>query len=273
MKKFISVMGFQYCVQDNGRNDQPLVFIHGLPTSKELFIRLSPLFEQDYRTICIDLLDYGESEKSGRHLEHSERAMNLCRLFTELELNEIILVCHDLGASVGMELMANCREKISRLVLMSPPVYPDFTEPGVVKIVRAPIIGPALILLAKNRMLKRSVEKGLFHKESYRRYLQGCLEKSYSGWKGSRALLRNLRWGRPERVFARYPEIMKSINQPVLIIQGMMDPYIPVSHAERLLDDIPDARLSLLENAGHFLPLDVPEEIHEVIRKFLLDIA
>lgn len=273
MKKFISAMGFQYCIQDNGRSAKPLVFIHGLPTSKEIFTRLCPLFEQDYRTVCIDLLDYGESEKSGRHLEHCERARNLCRLFTEMELNEINLICHDLGSSVGIELMANCRERISRLVLMSPPVYPDFTEPGVVKIVRAPIIGPALILLAKNRLLKRSIEKGLYHKENYGKYLQSSLESSFSGWKGNKALLRNLRWGRPERVFARYPEIMKSIDQPVLIIQGMMDPYIPVSHAERLLDDIPDARLSLLEHAGHFLPLDAPEEIHEIIRKFLQEIA
>ncbi len=266
-------MGFQYCVQDNGRNNTPMVFLHGLPTSKELFKVLSPQFENDYRTICIDLLGYGESEKTGRHLEHWERARNLSRLFEEMDLAEIILICHDLGASVAMELIASCPERVSRLILMSPPVYPDFREPWIVKLVRAPLIGPLLILLAKNLLLKRSIERALFHRENYGKFLQRDLEASFSGWKGSRALLRDLRWGRPKQAFARYPEIMKGISQPVLILQGMMDPYIPVSHAERALNDIPHAELVLLEEAGHFLPLDVPEEIHEIIRKFLQEIA
>jgi len=254
---------------DKLSNNQPMVFIHGLPTSKELFSELAKAISENYRVITIDLLDYGESSKIGRHIEHKKRAQNLKSLFEKLQLKDIVLVSHDLGASVAIDLMAICSELIDKLVIMSPPVYPDFKEPAVVKIVRSKLIGPLLIALMKNHLLKRSIKKGLYNKGNYRKYLQAYLEKAFSGKEGSKALHRNLRWGRPKTTFADYPKIIKSITQATLVLIGKKDPFIPIEHAERLANDIENSTYILLDNASHFLPIDVPKVISEYLMKFL----
>jgi pimeloyl-ACP methyl ester carboxylesterase len=254
---------------DNLSDKQPMVFVHGLPTSKELFTELTKSFSENYRTITVDLLDYGESSKIGRHIEHKERAQNLKLFFENLQLVEIVLVVHDLGASVAMDVLAICPKLIDKLVIMSPPVYPDFKMPLVVKIVRSKLIGSVLLALLKHFLLKRSIKKGLYNQSNYKKYLQAYLEKAFAGKEGHKALLRNLRWGRPETTFADYPGIIKSITQPTLVIQGEDDPYIPIEHAKRLAEDIQNSKLILLENASHFLPIDEPDKIIIKISEFL----
>ena len=86
---------------------------------------------------------------------------------------------------------------------------------------------------------------------------------------GSPALLRDLRWGRPDDTFARYPEHLRGIRVPTLVLHGAKDPYIPREHAERLTRDVAGARLVVLEEGSHFLPMDVPERLAAELQRFL----
>lgn len=81
--------------------------------------------------------------------------------------------------------------------------------------------------------------------------------------------MNNSQLERSKPVFAEYPKIIKSIKKPTLIIQGKNDPYIPVEHAVRQSNDIENSKLVLLENACHFIPIDVPEFVGSEIGKFL----
>jgi pimeloyl-ACP methyl ester carboxylesterase len=49
----------------------------------------------------------------------------------------------------------------------------------------------------------------------------------------------------------RSREPVSSIRAPVLVLHGTADPMFPVEHGEALADEIPDARLQLLEGGGH----------------------
>ena len=44
---------------------------------------------------------------------------------------------------------------------------------------------------------------------------------------------------------------MSSIDVPTLVIHGTADPMFPPEHGKALADEIPGARLPLLERAGH----------------------
>jgi pimeloyl-ACP methyl ester carboxylesterase len=46
-------------------------------------------------------------------------------------------------------------------------------------------------------------------------------------------------------------EPLSSISSPTLVIHGTADPMFPIGHGETLAEEIPDARLLLLEGAGH----------------------
>ncbi|MCA9975456.1 MAG: alpha/beta hydrolase, partial [Anaerolineales bacterium] len=178
-------------------------------------------------------------------------------------------VTHDLGSSVGIDYMGKYAAHVEKFIILSPPVYPDFKEPAIVKLVRVPYLGEALLRVARDLLLNIGIKRGLVNKESYAS-LQPALQHAFAGAEGRAALLRNLRWGRPFLFFRDYPAIIKSIQVPTLIIQGKRDPYIPHAQALRLHHNIPNSRLRFIENGSHFLPLDTPNQVAQAINQFLL---
>jgi pimeloyl-ACP methyl ester carboxylesterase len=49
------------------------------------------------------------------------------------------------------------------------------------------------------------------------------------------------------------PKPLSSITAPTLVIHGTADPMFPLGHGQVLAEEIPDARLLALEDAGHGL--------------------
>jgi pimeloyl-ACP methyl ester carboxylesterase len=230
---------------------------------------VTPHFSPDYRVITLDLNDYGESAKIGRHISHKERAEVLDELRHHLALDTFHLIAHDLGASVAVEYMGSYSRHVQKLMLLSPPVYPDFAVPFIVKLVRIPVLGELLVALLAPRLLRIGIQRGMVHKEQLTPEVLGPIERAFSGGKGHAALLRNLRWGTPPVTFRDYPRIIGTIAVPTLVLIGRHDPYIPLAHAERLEDTIQNSRLVVVEDGGHFLPMDTPEEVAREINAFV----
>ncbi len=58
---------------------------------------------------------------------------------------------------------------------------------------------------------------------------------------------------------------------PVLLIVGRHDQWSPVSQHEDMLQLLPDARLEVIEDAGHFAPLEQASIVAKLMASFLLD--
>lgn len=276
-----------YCPSKYGRiaytdhhphpTDHTLIFVHGLPTAKELWFPTLSHLHPHFRTITLDLHDYGESDKLpqftakriGKGLTHQQRADALDELRAHLQLEQFILVTHDLGSSVSIDYMGKYAQHVQKLIILSPPVYPEFKEPLIVKLVRIPYLGELLVQIGQKLLLNVGIKRGLVHKNRYTPELQKALSHAFAGAEGRAALLRNLRWGRPRTFFKNYPAIIKSITAPTLIIQGKQDPYIPFSQVLRLHHNIRHSRLRFIEDGAHFLPIDTPHQVAQAINQFL----
>jgi pimeloyl-ACP methyl ester carboxylesterase len=254
---------------DSQEGTEPLIFMHGLPTSKELWEPVRPYLNPAYRTITFDLNDYGQSEKIGRPISHQERADVLDELRTHLGLERFHLIAHDLGSSVAIDYMGKYAQHVKSLVIMSPPVYPDFKEPAIVKLVRIPVLGEGLVKMIRPLLFNIGIKRGLVHKNNFTPQLLEAFAGPFSSKAGQAALLRILRWGRPHIVFKNYPEIIQSITVPTLIIQGRQDPYIPATQVTRMHTAVANATLHFIEHGSHFLPIDTPEIVAQQINKFI----
>lgn len=221
------------------------------------------------RLAALDLHDYGESARLAGPVSHEQRATVLEEFRRHLKLKKFVLIAHDLGASVAMDYMRLYGNAVEKLILISAPVYPDFKPPLIVEIVRRPRIGELLVSLFLRPLFTFAMKRGIIHKWRLNPGLIEAMISAFRGKEGHAALLRNLRWGSPAEMFARYPAVMKSLKTPVLILHGRDDPYIPVSHAERLKNDIAGAKLVTIENASHFLPIDTPADVAHAINEFL----
>ncbi len=257
----------QFTDSQNGR--QPIIFMHGLPTAKELWQPMLPYLTAHYRCITFDLNDYGQSEKIGRPISHKQRADVLDELRAHLGLPQFTLVAHDLGSSVAVDYMGKYGQFVQNLVVMSPPVYPDFKEPAIVKLVRIRGLGAMLVRMIRPLLFNIGIKQGLVHKQNFTPDLLHAFADPFANKAGQAALLRNLRWGRPFQVFREYPQIIQTIAVPTLIIQGRHDPYIPHNQVERMHQMIADSKLVYIEDGSHFLPIDTPEAISQEIRNFI----
>lgn len=102
-----------------------IVLVHGIASSAATFTRLIPLLSDRYRCISIDLLGFGESPApEGATYTIEEHVAAIHATIRSLRLKApFVLVGHSLGSLLSARYAAVHPEQVSRLVLVSPPVY------------------------------------------------------------------------------------------------------------------------------------------------------
>jgi len=258
----------ELCYVDSGGDGAPAIFLHGLPTAKELWFPTLAAIGPQIRAIVPDLLGYGGSERPTRRVHHREQAAAIDALRAHLGLSRVHLIAHDLGASVAIDVLRDYAAAIDRLILISAPVYPDFREPAIVRLLRLPLLGPALLSIGTGLLFQVALRRGQHDPSRLSPRLRAAMVAPYAGAAGRRALRKNLWWGRPAEVFADYPAILRHITAPTLVLHGCDDPYIPIEHARRLAA-LKNFRLTMIPAGSHFLPIDAPEPLAEAILQHL----
>lgn len=127
-KKRIEINGKSMAYIDVGEGD-PIVFLHGNPTSSYLWRNIMPFAEDLGRCIAPDLIGMGDSEKlddSGpdryRFVEHREY---LDGLLDALGVNQnVILVIHDWGSALGFDWANRHRDAVKGICYMEALVRP-----------------------------------------------------------------------------------------------------------------------------------------------------
>jgi pimeloyl-ACP methyl ester carboxylesterase len=63
--------------------------------------------------------------------------------------------------------------------------------------------------------------------------------------------------------------VIASVRAPVLVLADPRDTIVPLETGRRLVRALPDARLQLVQGAGHHLPRRAPEAVADAIVTFL----
>ena len=127
-KKFKTIHGKRMAYIEEGTGD-PIVFLHGNPTSSYLWRDVMPHLEGQGRLIAPDLIGMGDSEKldnsgpdSYSFIEHRKY---LFALLDELNLDEnVTLVIHDWGSGLGFDWARQNAEAVKGIVFMEAFVAP-----------------------------------------------------------------------------------------------------------------------------------------------------
>jgi haloalkane dehalogenase len=106
-KRFVKIDGLSMAYQDVGSGD-PIVFLHGNPTSSFLWRNIIPHAQSFGRCIAPDLIGMGDSEKlpnsSADSYTFIENRRYMDQFFDALGLNErVTLVVHDWGSALGFD--------------------------------------------------------------------------------------------------------------------------------------------------------------------------
>jgi len=102
----------------------PLVFLHGNPTSSHLWRNVLPGIGEPGRLLAPDLIGMGRSGKPGIAYRYDDHARYLDAWFDALELDDVVLVGQDWGASLAFDWAARNPGRVRGVAFMETIVKP-----------------------------------------------------------------------------------------------------------------------------------------------------
>ncbi|WLD95454.1 alpha/beta hydrolase [Alkalihalobacillus sp. AL-G] len=249
------------------RNDTPtLIMIHGFLSSCFSFRRLIPLLREQYHIIAVDLPGFGQSEKSRTFYYSLKNYGQLIVDFLDaLQIRNTVLIGHSMGGQVAMHAGRIAPDRFEKFILLGCSGYIKRPSPFIVRCSYLPFF----VLVLKRWIEKKGVHENLLlvvhNPELINDELIEGYRKPFDDKETFHALVRLLR----HREGDMLPEELHEVGQQVLLLWGKHDRVIPLPVGERMVKDLPNAKLRIYENAGHLLPEEVPEEISEEIGSFI----
>jgi len=260
----------------------PVVMLHGNPSWSYLWRHQIPsVAAEGYRVIAPDLVGMGLSDKPSELDDYSVAAhVGWMRsvLFDELDLPDITFVLHDWGAIIGLRLVAEQPDRVSRVVVSnsglptrdpSEPMPDDLEAKGPfagfqTMAREAPVWEPwsLLPMVMEN---DPSAEVTAAYRAPY---------PDPSLTIGSRAFTQLLPTRPDNPMLPDNFEAWKVLDQfdkPFLTIFSDKDVVAPTGHQE-LVRRIPGAKGQphvILEGGGHFLQEDIPDAYTEALVTWL----
>ncbi len=107
-------------LDEGPRDGAPILLMHGEPTWSYLYRRfVPPLAAAGRRVVAPDLIGFGRSDKPAARSDYSYEAHVdwMTQWLTGLDLRDITLFCQDWGGLIGLRLVAAMPDRFARLVV------------------------------------------------------------------------------------------------------------------------------------------------------------
>jgi pimeloyl-ACP methyl ester carboxylesterase len=257
--------GIAYVRQGKG---EPILLIHGMPTSAYLWRGVLPLLAEDFAVCALDLLGYGDSDKPPKaDLSLPAQARYVAEFMMKVGLTHATVAGHDIGGGVVQLLALERPELVKRLILLDTVSYDSWPVPEIDRL-KDPAWDQIIQTVDLRDGFEKALLRGTFHRDRVTEALLLEYVRPFHGVAGKQAYLRCARALNNRDILIRAAEI-EQLPLPVLILWGEADVYQGVKVGRRLADELPGAHLVVLKEAGHFLPEDQPQEIARLIRAFI----
>ena len=256
---------------------QPVFLLHGFPECWYGWrYQIAPLAEAGFRVVVPDQRGYNLSDKPTalRDYTRDVLAADVVGLMDHFEVERGLVVGHDWGGAVGWWLACQHPERVARLAVLNLPHPTVFAKAlrSPRQLVRSwymllfqlPWL-PELILGRDEArplldVLRHSTWPGAVTAKDLQVYRDAYLQPG--------ALTAMLSW---YRAAARQPSARMAhprLAMPTCLIWGKKDEVLGWEMAAPSMEHCDDGRLFLLEDAGHFVQLDEPRRVVDLLLDF-----
>jgi 2-hydroxymuconate-semialdehyde hydrolase len=258
---------YYYAAGSRGQGD-PIILIHGFPTSNHLWSNLVSLLPAGHRIVVPDLLGFGRSDLGeGEGFSISAHAGRTLGLMNALGISKCCLVGHHMGACIATWVANEAPQRVSHLALLHP-LAGDVTLTGTLAVMRAFMPLTRLLPMSWMRAPLRAELTRWFSdsgrgRASVHQYV-GAWQKPQR-WK---QFLRQMAALSADEV-SQTTMMLQSLVIPVTIVASDSDPAVPRVVPDRLREVVPNVPLDIIRDARHFSPEESPERVAGIIERLL----
>ena len=248
----------------------PMVLLHGLRWHAHSWDDFSAAICRDYHVLALDQRGRGESDwaKDGDYTTGAY-VSDVASFCDALELEPFVLVGHSMGGRNSMAFAARYQQKVQKLVVVD--VGPVLDPVGAERIRREILTVPEEFD-SFEAVVEYMSEQNRYGADSVlRRRLQYATRELASGkvgWRYDVAIREQRRLGTAPPAEDMW-SVVRSITTPTLIVRGADTDILSPEVAQQMVKEMPDARLVEIQNAGHMVFEDNPDEFLSVVQQFL----
>ncbi len=250
-----------------------VLMVHGTPTWSFLYRDLIRDLSRDHRVIAPDHFGFGLSDHPRdfgyRPADHARVLEDFIR---KLDLHDVVLVVHDFGGPIGLSWAERHPDNVRALVLFNTWMW-SLAGSDTERVARIMGSGFGRFLYTRLNISPRMIVPASFAdrtrltKQVHRHYIDAfdTPQKRIPAWIFARELLGSGAW---------YDSLWQArdalAKRPALFVWGMKDPAFG-NALPRWKEAFPAARVVELDDAGHFVQEEAPQQATSAIRAFLAD--
>ena len=269
----VSIHGHDLAYRGGGQGPV-LLLLHGIAGSSRSWIPAMQLLQRDYTVLAPDFLGHGESAKPLGDYSLGNHASTMRDFLHLLGIDRATVVGQSFGGGVAMQFAYQFPERCERLVLVDAGglgrevswVLRLLTLPAAEYVM--PVVFPSFVRDWGNAVSKFLHDRGIRSAraaEMWRSY--GSLTEP----ENRQAFVRTMR-----AVIDPGGQSVSAIDRlylaaplPTLIVWGDRDRIIPLVHAYKAHEALPNSRLEVMEGVGHFPQVEEPVRFVEILVDFL----
>lgn len=262
--KFIEVNGhtIHYTKQGTGK---PLILSHGFAGSIYTWRELIPLLADHYTVYAYDVLGFGLSDKpSDGDYSMKGHGDSLIALMDALNLPSATLIGHSMGGVIIGYAALAAPSRVDKLVMIEPGFYTDKT-PAFLQYMYFPLNR----IMARQFYTRSMTERFLLASFYNKSKVTEEVVDAYMIPTRTPNVLDAMAHMMVTVSGQKHEGVSERIVQPTLLVWGEREPGVLAGTAARLTGEIQGSTLAPVEECGHYVQEEKPQELAKVIRDFL----
>jgi 3-oxoadipate enol-lactonase len=253
---FIETPSATLFVTEAGPSDRPaILFSNSLGTTHRMWDAVVEELAPDFRCIRYDTRGHGASRRKSRDaFEIDDLADDAIAVLNNLGLDHVHFAGLSLGGMTGQALALRHPQRLASLTLMATTAH----------------MPPAQGWLDRAALVRREGTKVILEATLQRWFTSGYLEATPPA---IATISRDFAANDPDGYAACCEAIARMDLRPLLpgiavqtlVIAGQQDPATPVAMSEFLCDQVPNARLAVLDPAAHLLAVEQPASVARLV--------
>lgn len=269
--------GLKLASIESGKGKQTLVFIHGLGSYAKAWQPNMAELQAKYRCIALDLPGYGKSDKPAEQTYDLPYYVAQIADFIRIrKLKQVVLVGHSMGGQIAMLTALTHPDLVRRLVLVAPAGLELFNDNEAQMLTG--FTKPEAIAATSDEQILENLKLNFVTLPEAAKYMHQDrvkMKQASDFAQYAKAVSDNVRGMLEAPVYERLGEL----KQPTLLLFGKQDRLIPNAFlhpnltteqvAQEGAKRIPNATLTLIDEAGHFVGFEKATAVNQAIQAFL----